>query len=43
MSRIALAERSINVLVTVHRDTLVDMEARRLETLVRASVHYYNS
>lgn len=38
-----LAERSINVTVSQAEGTLLDMEERRLEAIVRASVHYYNS
>jgi selenocysteine lyase/cysteine desulfurase len=39
----ALAERAINVSVNPGHYTRFDMEARGLEDLVRASVHYYNS
>jgi cysteine desulfurase / selenocysteine lyase len=38
-----LAERNINVSVAVLPHTRLDMEARHLADLVRASVHYYNS
>lgn len=38
-----LAERRINVTVSSFRSTRLDMEARGLAGLVRASVHYYNS
>jgi selenocysteine lyase/cysteine desulfurase len=38
-----LAERRINVTVTGTAGTRLDMEARRLADLVRASVHYYNT
>ena len=38
-----LAERKINVTVSSFRSTRLDMEARGLAGLVRASVHYYNS
>ncbi|MGH9900608.1 MAG: aminotransferase class V-fold PLP-dependent enzyme [Pyrinomonadaceae bacterium] len=38
-----LAERGINVSVSVRRDTRLDMEARGLGDMIRASVHYYNS
>jgi selenocysteine lyase/cysteine desulfurase len=38
-----LAEHHINVSVSARSSTLLDMEARGLENLVRASVHYYNS
>lgn len=39
----ALKKQHINVSVSVKSSTLLDMEARGLENLVRASVHYYNS
>jgi cysteine desulfurase / selenocysteine lyase len=38
-----LAEQKINVSVTTRSSTLLDMEARRIESMVRASMHYYNS
>jgi cysteine desulfurase / selenocysteine lyase len=38
-----LATRKINVTVSPQSSTLIDMQSRRLESLVRASVHYYNS
>ena len=38
-----LAARKINVSVSVKTSTLIDMQTRGLESLVRASVHYYNS
>jgi cysteine desulfurase/selenocysteine lyase len=38
-----LAEQKINVSVTTRSSTLLDMEARKLTSMVRASVHYYNS
>ena len=38
-----LAAESINVSVSVLRDTLLDMQTREIESMVRASVHYYNS
>ncbi|MBK6849826.1 MAG: aminotransferase class V-fold PLP-dependent enzyme [Proteobacteria bacterium] len=38
-----LRERRINVSVSVADYTRIDMEARRLTSMVRASVHYYNS
>lgn len=41
--RLALAWQNINVAVTRRSSTLLDMEARGLSSLVRASVHYYNS
>lgn len=39
----ALSQQRINVTVTQRRGTLLDMDARGLESAVRASVHYYNS
>jgi len=39
----ALAAASINVHVSPARGTLLDMRARGLRELVRASVHYYNT
>src|SRR5207244_6302498 len=41
--RLALSKQKINVSVSHRSSTLLDMEARRLESLVRASVHYYNT
>src|SRR6266496_5059903 len=38
-----LSKHNINVSVTRRSSTLLDMDARRLDSLVRASVHYYNS
>ena len=38
-----LRERKINVSVAQASGTLLDMEQRGIETLIRASVHYYNS
>jgi selenocysteine lyase/cysteine desulfurase len=38
----ALAAKAINVSVSPRNYTLLDMQARGLESLVRASVHYYN-
>jgi cysteine desulfurase / selenocysteine lyase len=38
-----VAEQGIHVTVSQRRWTLLDMEARGLEKMVRASVHYYNS
>jgi cysteine desulfurase/selenocysteine lyase len=39
----ALGKQHINVTVTRRGATLLDMDARGLESMVRASVHYYNS
>jgi cysteine desulfurase / selenocysteine lyase len=41
--RRGLAQQHIHVSVTSRSSTLLDMEARGLESMVRASVHYYNS
>lgn len=41
--KLQLAERHINVSVGVPQATLVYMEKRGLKSIVRASVHYYNS
>ena len=38
-----LSKHNINVSVTRRSSTLLDMDARGLDSLVRASVHYYNS
>jgi len=38
-----LAERGINVSVSRRGSTLLDMDRRRLDEVVRASVHYYNT
>ncbi len=39
----ALSEQGINTSVSPPDSTLLDMESRGLDGLVRASVHYYNS
>ncbi len=39
----ALAQQHINVSVSERSGTLLDMDARGLKSMVRASVHYYNS
>lgn len=41
--RRALAARRINVTTSSRLSTLIDMTGRRLDIVVRASVHYYNS
>jgi cysteine desulfurase / selenocysteine lyase len=38
-----LAERHVNVTTSSRASTRMDMEARDLESVVRASVHYYNT
>ena len=38
-----LRKRSVNVDVSTPADTRLDFEARRLSSLVRASVHYFNT
>jgi cysteine desulfurase/selenocysteine lyase len=38
-----LASQHINTSVAVRSSTLIDLEARGIETMVRASVHYYNT
>lgn len=39
----ALAAQHINVTTSSRSSTLIDMTARRLDMVLRASVHYYNS
>ena len=39
----ALSAERVNVWTTDRASTLLDMEARRLDSIVRASLHYYNS
>lgn len=39
----ALAAQRINVTVSTRSSTLLEMDARGLDAVVRASVHYYNS
>lgn len=39
----ALAQQKINIAVSSRSSTLLDMDARGLTSVVRASVHYYNS
>ena len=39
----ALAKQRINVTVTPASSTRIDMEARGLTSMVRASVNYYNT
>ena len=41
--RLALARQRINVSVAERSGTLLDMDARGLRSMVRASVHYFNS
>ena len=41
--RQALQAQNINVWVSVASSTLLDLQARGIGELVRASVHYYNS
>ena len=38
-----LSARKINVTVSPKSSTLIDMQSRGLENLIRASVHYYNT
>ncbi len=40
--KLALSKQHINVSVTRRGSTLLDMDARGLESIVRASAHYYN-
>jgi len=41
--QLALRQQNINISVSNRSGTLLDMDARGLDSLVRASVHYYNS
>ena len=41
--KLALSKQHINISVTWRSSTLLDMDARGLESMLRASVHYYNS
>lgn len=41
--RRALADQHTNVSIATRSHTLLDMQARNLQTMVRASLHYYNS
>ena len=41
--RKTLAQQNINVSVTTRSSTLLDMDARGLTNMLRASVHYFNS
>ncbi len=41
--RRALARQHINVSVATRGHTLLDMQARNLQSMVRASLHYYNT
>ena len=41
--RTALRERGIHVEVTTAASTLIDMDRRGIEEMMRASVHYYNT
>ena len=38
-----LAARKINITVSPKSSTLIDMQLRGIENLVRASMHYYNT
>ena len=42
-STLAEEKVKVNVSVTTRHSTLLDMDARGLHSMVRASVHYYNS
>jgi cysteine desulfurase/selenocysteine lyase len=41
--KMALRQQKINVSVSARSSTLIDMKARGFESLLRASVHYYNT
>ena len=41
--KVELAKENINVSVSPSSSTLLDMEHRKLEAVVRASLHYYNT
>ena len=41
--RVEMTKRGINVWVATAQDTLIDMNARGLDSFTRVSVHYYNS
>ncbi len=43
VAQAALRAQGINVSVAVRTHTLLDMSARGLERMLRASVHYYNT
>jgi selenocysteine lyase/cysteine desulfurase len=38
-----LSEQHINVTAALRKSALLDLDERGLESVVRASVHYYNS
>jgi selenocysteine lyase/cysteine desulfurase len=38
-----LGRRKMNVSITSRSSTRIDMESRGLDSMIRASVHYYNS